>query len=139
MPQSIRGGFDSQSVVGDALIEIANRKDKGGVIRLGRPDAVHQQVTTMRLHDDLEPLNAVEEIGHLFVAVSRVNLNPPVPQPILRFLTGTTLLLEAVRIEGALLLLVVVRHGGQRRPQPCASPCRSAPPPPSRPTAAATP
>jgi len=116
MPQSIRGGLDSQSVVGDALIEIASGKDEGGVIRLGRADAVHQQVTTVRLHDDLEPLDAVEEIGHLFVAVSRVNLNPPIAQAILRFLPGTALLLEAVRIERPLLFLVVVSHGGPPRP-----------------------
>jgi hypothetical protein len=116
MPQSIRGGFDSQPVVGDALIEIANRKDEGGVIRLGRADAVHQQVTTVRLHDDLEPLHAVEQIGHFFVAVSRVSLNPPVPQAILRFLAGTPLLLEPMRIERPLLFLVAVSHGGQPRP-----------------------
>ena len=106
-PHSVRGSFDSQSVVGDALGEIANRKDEGGVIRLGRADAVHQQVAAVRLYDDLEPLDAVEEIGHLFVAVSRVNLNPPVPQAILRFLAGTALLLEPVRIERPLLFLVV--------------------------------
>jgi hypothetical protein len=113
VPQPIRGGFDPQPVVRDALSESANRKHEGGVVRLGRADAVHEQVATTRLHDHLEPLDAVEQIGHIFVAVSRVDLDPPVPQPIFRFLAGTALLFGPVRIERPLLFLVAVGHGGQ--------------------------
>jgi hypothetical protein len=113
VPQSIRGGFDSQPVVSDGLTESASRKHEGGVVRLGRADAVHEQVAAMRLHDHLEPLDAVEEIGHIFVVVSRVDLDSPVPQPIFRFLAGTALLFAPVRIERPLLVLVVLGHGGQ--------------------------
>jgi hypothetical protein len=110
MPHLIRGGFDSQSVVGDALIEIAGRKDEGGVVRLGRADAVHEQVAATRLHEHLEPLDAVEQIGHVFVAVPRVDRNPPVPQAVFRFLAGTALFFAPVRIERPLLFLVAVGH-----------------------------
>jgi hypothetical protein len=109
--QSIRRGFDSRSVVRDVLLGIPEWRDVGRIFRFGRADAVHEQITTVRFHDCLEPLDGVEQVARCFVAVSRVDRNPPFPQPILRLLTGPVLLFTAVRIERPLPFLETVGHG----------------------------